>query len=596
MNTVRNAKEISCFRILLWLAFGLSAIWALVTSIRLNRIFQDAWILDDIWFPSLILFITFVLIIYFEGNLSPLTIFSSAFAFLLTALPALKYHFIYGSAVDQAAHYDLIRSIVQTGQVYSGSSYAATPGFQSLVASLSSLPEGSLVLWSKLLPAFLGALIPLGFYMLCHRSSVPESLARVIIVLSAFSLPLLYRLNGTSFTVPLVVCLVILFFLRLLSHPDSGHRLSYTLLILILLLAIIFWHPASTLVLSFIFIVAGLLFAHWPAKEDPFLRQASSLASLGLICIIAAFTYWMYSADFVWLKFVDNIRLALQADLTPDPIPNRIYQIPFVDRFIVFSFFHARDAVFIALSVVGILPLFTSQSQEILDKFLRTYAVLWLVFMGLLAVILISDFGAQGYRRFLHYLVAISTPLAGYGLWRISLLLSKFFPGRSNLIPAASGLVVVLAIAFFQQYPYQPGMPNFKNEDTAGSDTPLLYMHQVNTLHQYLMLDYGLNRLSTKAQLVTDYIGSRQALLFFGHQARDRSRRTTTQRPEPAFLLLHHPGKAGAYAEQAEYRSSHVIKSWIDISNMSKVYENGGSFVLYHPENAQNSFKLEADQ
>ena len=239
MNTFPNVNITFYFRVLVWLAFGVSAAWAMVTSIRLNRIYQDTWILDDIWFPFLILLFIFALLTCIEDNLSFLTIFTSVFAFLLSALPALKYHFIYGSAVDQAAHYDLIRTIARTGQVYSGSSYAATPGFQALVASLSIMSERSLASWSKLLPAFLGALIPIGFYMLCKRSPVPESLAKLIIVLSAFSLPLLYRLNGTSFTVPLVVCLVVLFFLRLLSSPKSGHRYSYTLLMLTLLLAVI---------------------------------------------------------------------------------------------------------------------------------------------------------------------------------------------------------------------------------------------------------------------------------------------------------------------------------------------------------------------
>jgi hypothetical protein len=540
--------------------------------------------------------ITFVWLNFVEDKLSHLAIISSVFAFLLSALPALKYHFIYGSAVDQAAHYDLIRTIARTGQVYSGSSYAATPGFQALVASLSILSEGSLAFWSKLIPSFLGALIPIGFFMLCQRSPVPESLAKPIIVLSAFSLPLLYRLNGTSFTVPLVVCLVILFFLRLLSTPKSGYRLSYTLLILILLFAVIFWHPASTLVLSFTLIIAGLLFSYWPGKKNAFFTQASSVASLGLICIIAAFTYWMYSADFVWLKFVDNIRLALQADLTTDPIPLRIYEIPLFDRVLVFSFFHARDAVFIAISTVGILLLFTSRSQGKLEEILRTYAVLWLVFLGLLAMILISDFGAQGYRRFLYYLVAISSPLAGYALWRISIFLNFSFPRVSKSLPAIAGLFVVASFAFVQLYPYQPVMPTFNNGDSNGAVSQVLNIHQVNTFHQYLMLDYGLNRLLTKTQLVTDYIGSRQALLFFDHQARDRSRRTTNQRSEPAFLLLHNPGKAGAFAEQAEYRSPFAIKSWVDKPDMSKVYDNGGSFIIYSPDNAQVPFRLEADQ
>ena len=109
------------------------------------------------------------------------------------------------------------------------------------------------------------------------------------------------------------------------------------------------------------------------------------------------------------------------------------------------------------------------------------------------------------------------------------------------------------------------------------------------------MLDFGLNRLPTNTQLITDYFGNRQAMLFFGHQARDSARRTTNQRLEPAYLLLHLPGEAGAYAEQAEYRSFAAIQSWIQSPNMSKVYDNSCSFILFSPDNAEFPLRLESD-
>ncbi len=595
MNFVTHITKSFSSRMLAWLGFSAAALWALESSIHLRRIYQDAWILEGIWVPVFIMIFCFILLFFLEDNLSILTILTSVLAFFLNFLPAIKYAYIYGSAIDQAAHYDLIRTIAQSGQVYPGSSYADTPGFQALVASLSIYSAGSLVIWSKLLPAILGALVPICFYVLCKHSPVPDSLAKVIIILSAISLPLLYRLNGTSFTVPLIVFLVTLFFLQL-TTPQSGGRIFYTLLILLMLLVVIFWHPASTLVLSFSFVISGIIFSLWPAKKGTFLAQAGSATSLGLICIIAAFTYWMYSADFVWMKFVDNIRLVLQADLAPDPIPLRVYKIPLFDRILVFSFYHARDAILIALSSLGVLLIFISPSSGKMERFLRTYSVLWLVFMGLLVFILVSNFGAQGYRRFLHYLVAIGAPLAGYGFWRVSSLLSKYFPHPSTIPSAVVGIVGIFLIALIQLYPYQPAIPAFINNDPNEADSPLVYIHQVNSVHQYLMLEFGLNRLPTNTQLITDYFGSRQAMLFFSHKAKDSVHRTTNQRLEPAYLLLHLPGEAGAYAEQAEYRSSTAIQSWIESPNLSKVYDNSGSFILFSPDNAEFPFRLESDQ
>jgi hypothetical protein len=109
------------------------------------------------------------------------------------------------------------------------------------------------------------------------------------------------------------------------------------------------------------------------------------------------------------------------------------------------------------------------------------------------------------------------------------------------------------------------------------------------------MLDFALNRIVTDTQLITDYVTNRQALLFFDRSTRARVLRTVNQRPEPAFLLLHWPGFAGAYTEKAEYRSKFVIDSWVTKSRASKVYDNGGSFILYNADNARSPFTLEPD-
>lgn len=137
-------------------------------------------------------------------------------------------------------------------------------------------------------------------------------------------------------------------------------------------------------------------------------------------------------------------------------------------------------------------------------------------------------------------------------------------------------------------------MPTFLVSETASATTPVLWLHQVNSLHQKYMLDFAFNQLVTDTQLITDNVANREALLFFDRQTRDRSRRTGNQRPEPAFLLLHWPGIAGAYAEQAEFRSQSAINSWVGKPNMSKVYDNGNSFILYYPDNVQHPFYFES--
>jgi hypothetical protein len=124
-------------------------------------------------------------------------------------------------------------------------------------------------------------------------------------------------------------------------------------------------------------------------------------------------------------------------------------------------------------------------------------------------------------------------------------------------------------------------------------ETPILWLHEVNTAYQYYMLRFALEELAQDEQLVADYIGHRQSRMFFGTVAQNRVRRTVNQEEKPSYLLLHWPGRPGAYAEQAEFRSRGAIEAWRGRPGMSTVYDNGGSFILYYPENAQYPFSLE---
>ena len=589
----RQIKSLNLRIIGQWV-FGLSVTWVLMVSIDLDRTYQDSWIMDSVWLPLAIVLISYLVYISLEDNLSRITLSTAVVAFLLQVIPGIKYHYIYGSATDQAAHFDLIRHIYLTGQVESSSTYASTPGFQAIIAQLSRFSVGSLTGWTNLFPAFLTALVPLSFYMFCRRASMPPVLSKLIIVLSAFTLPLLYLLNGTTFTVPLVIYLVVLFFLRLVSKPDAALRFQFVLLSILMGSTIILWHPPTTLVIGFTFVTFGILFSALPSNIRIFFLNGVT-ASIGLFCLIMGIAYWMYSADFVWLQLVRNISLFFQSELTPGLVPTRVYEISLHDQIVVFSFFHARDAVFIGLSLCGIYLSFFHRTHKPMLRILRTYSVLWAIFFAIVVAVLVRDFGAQGYRRFLSYLVALSPPLAAYGLLRVHVLIRKIVPLFQPTTSVYISIALIIFASAMQLYPYQPLVPTLGASKSREDFSPVLWFHQVNSIYQKEMLDFALNRIVTDTQLITDYVTNRQALLFFDRSTRARVLRTVNQRPEPAFLLLHWPGFAGAYTEKAEYRSKFVIDSWVTKSRVSKVYDNGGSFILYNADNARSPFTLEPD-
>jgi hypothetical protein len=120
-----------------------------------------------------------------------------------------------------------------------------------------------------------------------------------------------------------------------------------------------------------------------------------------------------------------------------------------------------------------------------------------------------------------------------------------------------------------------------------------VWLHLVNSEYQRQLLRYAAEKLPAEAELVVDYAGHRQARLFSGTTLQDRLRRTEQARPVPAFLLLHWPGVAGPYMEQAEFRSTAALQAWRDRRGVSTIYDNGGAFILYYPGNAVDPFRLE---
>ena len=116
MNLTKRVSRSSRYQLYALLAFWFSVFWAFTSALPLDRNYQDSWILESIWLPLTILLLSYIVYISLADNLSRITLLTSAVAFLLFALPALKYHFIYGSAIDQATHFDLIRSLPSPGR------------------------------------------------------------------------------------------------------------------------------------------------------------------------------------------------------------------------------------------------------------------------------------------------------------------------------------------------------------------------------------------------------------------------------------------------------------------------------------------------
>jgi hypothetical protein len=225
-------------------------------------------------------------------------------------------------------------------------------------------------------------------------------LAKVVIILSGISLPVLYALNGTSFTLPLIIFTLLFFLMREYEQSPSKMKMAYTILILLFILAITLWHPSTSIVLPLIFISAGGLAIFDPGKKT-FFKNTATIAFLGILAIVGTLTYWMYEAQFVWFQFLKNFGLAVQPELTQDLIPTRLFEINLFDQVLIGLSYHARDLVLIFFATLGFLLIIIKHRQDANNRLLRTNALIWLMFAFLVVGIFAMGFGAQGYRRFM---------------------------------------------------------------------------------------------------------------------------------------------------------------------------------------------------
>jgi hypothetical protein len=358
------------------------------------------------------------------------------------------------------------------------------------------------------------------------------------------------------------------------------------LIILLFILQILFWHPGTSLVYPIIFVMAGIFsFILLNLKVLP--ARTRGFLAIGILAAVCTFSYWMYSANFVWSHFVKNIEVIFQREITPKLIPVRLFQLSIGDQAVFALLYHARDGILLITTFVGLFFLAIRRGDERFRLCLYYVASVFISSFTLLAIIFIINFGAQGYTRFLIYPVAFSPVIAGYGLWEVSKYLQKKMQISERLIFPLVFLIIYL-ISCAQLYPFQNIIPSLTTSSFNSKSSPILWMHQVNSINQYHMLDYALTRIESKDQMLTDDIGTHQEYIFFGLDSPGRFRHWLNPAPEPALLLLHWPGISGAYLERLELRSMDRINLLRTMEHMNTIYDNGYSFILYYPDNIQN--------
>jgi hypothetical protein len=591
--------------------FALSGIWALVAALLMNRGYQDSWVLEGLWLPLLLALFFYGVTLLGNAQPAETALLTSGLVFLGYNTPLIKYNYIYASTIDASVHFSLMRSLATTGTP-TPNVYAFTPGFHILVASLSQLSGLPAQIWAAILPGLMGSLIPLGIYLLCKRTAMPQSLLRSTVVVSGLSLPLLYLPNGTTYAVLIISPLLLLLMAWNSDLERRSNRIGFGLLSGLLLLTLIIWHAISSLLMPIAMVVSGLMalllssqLGKWSYRQSWIRRVGVSLTVVGAIAAVATLAYWRFVATPIWDHLMRNIDLfstVIRAGVESEGvlIPERTFTLQLKDLLTVFLLYHGRDVVFLFLSAVGIafnagsfIAALRSNSEEPrYVQLVRLFALLSAIFCLVLVMALVTGFAKHGYKRYLLYIIAMSSPIAGYGLWRMVQFLHDHLRVLPRKMILAVSVILIYIIAGLQLFPYQPMVPTAPIPGTDGT-TPLYWHHEVNTEYQRRGIGFAYFRMPEEANLFTDYRSFQQAALFFGPEAKQQFSYTPWQSPRPAYVLLHVPGKAGAYGEQAEYRSVEAIEARRQLQGVSTVYDNGGTFLLQVPAGQMEQIYLE---
>jgi hypothetical protein len=579
-------------------AFILVVLWAFILAMRLNVSYQDRWILEDLELPMAALVLTYILNLLVSRDLRKDALLSAVMGSLLFVLPAMKYAYIYISTLDASVHFSLMRSLATTGfpeQNY----YQFTPGMHILIGSLAQLSGLDVSVWARLLPGLMGGLVPLSFYMLVKRLQFTYLLAKAIVAVSVLSIPLMFIPLGTSYAAVIIMPLLVFLILAVIHHEKSGDRTVFGVVAIILMLALMMWHSISSLLVPLVLAGAGtlaFLFSSFLAKRAWNVGWLQSISKnfmmFGYGGAGLTLLYWFAYADDLWTHLIENLQLlgAVIAFGSPSGgvlIPERTGILNFGELVTVFLFYHARDAILIGLAVIAVISvtLHLKARKQISRPIELTYlfSIIYLVFFLIITATFAVRFATYGYQRILIYILMVSPVLSGFGLW----ITVKFMRGKLPSLPADLILSVILLAAFvisgLQFYPYQPIAPKYAGSDSGGS-TPLLWYHQVNTDYQRYLLDFAYHQIPGDTYLYTDYIKFQQSRLFIGTDARQRFRYGPWGNFQRSYVLMHMPGEAGAYSEQAEHRTPEIIAELRQEERTSVVYDNGEGFILFVPQ------------
>jgi hypothetical protein len=574
-------------RVLLYVA---ASIWFMVYALSHQRNYQDAWILDGILWPFIGLILLFLYVVSVEKDNRVVTLLSAWMILVITLIPSLKYEQPYGSSTDATEHYLMVESLMTDGKILEDHIYASIPAIHAWLASFgltSGLSEERTI---QLGLPLTGALMPLLIYWWLHATNIPEDIAKYTIAVSCLSAFPHFLPNGTGFTLlPLVMLLAVLF-IREYGTSRGKNQFALTIVAVIGLLQITFWHSTTPLLLPLVLggITLTPLF-NWVLhglKKRP--NLGISFARMSLLAIVLFFGYRMLRNDRIFQVIVTMVfELFSTSEAVHAAAPPKLFQVTLVDAAVTTWLLRGRFILLSALSVGGILVLWRKRRQ--LDAVLPFYLYVILIITVLFPLLAGAFVTGISYGRFMVLLFAFAPFLVGpFMWWSHKLLMNMIRPRVLAWLASATLIVLIITLAIVDFFPLQPIVPKLQDRESGESKDYLLWVHSVNSAYQKNMMSFAESYAPPQSHFAMDLLGQRQYIRYFGENAGLRRRlylplrlREEVDPREVDLFLLHWPGRAGGLSETIELRSVSRIQELRETPNWGLVYDNGESFILW---------------
>jgi hypothetical protein len=567
-----------------------------------QRDYQDSWILDGIFWPTVALVVLGVLAAFSARKASSVALLVSSLVFALNAVPALKYDLFYGVA-DVPEHFSMVRSIVEDGSVPTGMTYSNMPGSHLLVSTLSLVTGLSANGALKLAPAVYLSPLPLIAYLIASRCSRHEDLRRAVVLAAAFPAFGFFWINfkGTTSGAFLLLLLVSLLFAR--ETEPSGHtRVAFSLASIITVFAIPVHHAVTSLfALGVLLCLTLVLFVNSKAgvrgETMSGALSPSTLYVFSGLAVVLTIGWWMYQADFIFRIFVTEIRdiVELAEPINPT-VPARFGELSIPDQIrVVIVSGRATFLIPAAVSALGVAVL-AIRWRSGLSHEVRLAASFGLAVLFPAAAIVMSEIirssGSLESDRFASYAVLASPVPAGVAI--------RFLGGQPGAGPkggasvwrfiatgAVAGLFVIYLLGGFAPQPLVPSATAVSSDLAA--DQPIGFFHEVNSSYQAHMISFVEEHRGIRQFLAADLVTRKQIPAFgsrdMGSRIRYPSYLEARQELDASgrweLLLLHWPGRGGPLFEKAELRTRQRIDQIADARTHNVIYDNGASFVVW---------------